>query len=167
VGVSQERPRRSLGHWQGHVLWDLRRKVTPQRSVPQTGQANSSSRQKRYLERAPLSLRCERCTGKGFPTGNASRSRAARNAARERWSDPNPPQTCRTQAKGCLRRGIALPPCAQERLSSGPYCIQFPQRLVTASMVRKDSPEGSVEKLRNASAQTQTVIGERVLRPRG
>jgi hypothetical protein len=134
----------------GYVLGIQRWKATLQRSEPPQLRANSSCAQKRDPEEAPLSLRSERCTGKGFPTGNASRSRAARNAARERWSGPNPPQTCRTQAKGCRRRGIALQPCAQGKQNSEPYCIQFPQWLVTASMVRKDSPVKFVEKLGNA-----------------
>src|SRR5580658_448573 len=101
-------------------------------------------------EGAQASLPAEQCIGREFPSENAFLCHAAQNVAPERWSGPNPPQTCRTQAKGCPRRGIALPPCAQERLSSGPCCTQFPNWLVTSSMVRKDSPEERVEKLRNA-----------------
>jgi hypothetical protein len=143
------RPRRLWG-WLSSVLSYQRGKPTPLCLAPQHAQENWSSAQNRSPQTGPVSLRGAQCTGRESPNGNASATHAARNAAPEKWSGPNPRQTYRTQAIGCLRRGIALQLCAQERLSSGPYCTQFPYRLVTASMVRKDSPALSVEKLRNA-----------------
>ncbi len=117
----------------------------------QLGLQNWSHAQHLNPESAQASPQAAQCTGRESPNGNAFATRAARNAAPERWSDPNPRQMCRRQAKGCPRRGIGLQPYARGRLSSGPWCNQFPYQLVTASMVRKDSPEVSVEKLRNPS----------------
>ncbi len=107
--------------------------------------------------RAQASLQGERYIDTVFPTGNASSSRVARNSARERWSGRNQPQTCRTQAGGYPRRGIAPQPCAQEKQNSGPYCIQCPNWLVTSSMVRKDSPRAECGKAEESGQLIQPI----------
>jgi hypothetical protein len=121
------------------------RKTTKPRWGPRRPLPNWNCVQRRDPAKAPASLQSARCTGREFPNGNASPSLSARNAAPKRWTGPSPPQMCQTQAIGCLRRGIELQPCAQGRLSNGPCCIQFPKRRVTSSMVRKDSPDGSIK----------------------
>ena len=145
AGAPVHRQRR-VWHSLDSVPWYQRRVPMPRRL-----QAPPNWRHAQHLkpETAQASPQAAQCTGRGSPSGSASATRAARNAAPKIWTGPNPRQTCRTQAKGCPRRGIALQPCARGRLSSGPYCTQFPYQLVTASMVRKDSPAVSVEKLRN------------------
>ena len=160
----EDRGRASRGSCTGRIagfLISTRRRYL---SLLSGSRGRARARLRKHLP-ARLFLQGEQCIGREFPTGNSAASRAVRSSAQGRSSGRNQPQTCPMRAKGCLRRGIAPQPCAQEKRNSGPYCIQFLKRLVTASMVRKDSPMQTCGKAEECLIQQ--VSGASVLRRHG
>src|SRR6516162_3244461 len=98
----------------------------------------------RPAQKAVPLLRGERCTGRGFPSGNSSAGRGALGAVRGRWSGRNLRQTCRRRVSRRLRRGIELPRRDRGTPNNEP-CGQCPNRVVLSSIVRKILGENVVE----------------------